>query len=824
MKLNKQIAENFLKDPKNTDLSVYTEIEIDASKILQKSKFYKLNLSSLSQISIGALKNIVKFKGWLILDGIKQFDIEQFSLLGQHSGTLFLNSINEISKEAYTKLLSHDGDIYLEGLKGIQQDLYKLFKQTEGRIILNLKITSLPETRNYLEQNLIYSKSLTEKIITKEIASEFIQNNIKSLDDYTSINKDAAKYLAAKKNEYELKLNGLKYVDDENIELLSKFRFDNYYSEEYVKGISKILLQLNGLVEVSDKSLIYLFSNFKGHQIELKSLRSISKVVAEAISKYRFAVYLDGLEEITDDVAQILSSKDGLNGNNVLSLTGLKSFSDKSSAYLSKFKGLLLIDGIEILDKKTASHIAQYRGLFNWKHSSLNFPKIKSLDSIVAKELATFTGNIVLNGLENISNDVALILTKWNCNSLHLGGIEKINFDTLQILSESNITFSLINLKHLNKESILLLHKSSNSYSFDLINEISVDSLELIASKEKNNVFIRKVGEFNINTLPLLLKLKISFPYSKSKFNREAFQIVVEYLKVERYNFYNIQPENRDEFLDDFIIFLVESNQLEVLEIVPKVFNSTHGTFNTLQSIDSRLIKIMIFVIKKYGGENSLLTMNNIEKVEIDTLRILESEANDYTFSSIELNGLKSIKLEEIEILSKCKTASLSLNSLSNLPPNATKYLSKISGIYKPEEKTDRYIIVEQKLKKITLNGIQNINLDFLDGFLEYDGILNLNGIDSLNDDLIYFLSNCNNNLSISLNGIKNVTDHEIKKLTCFTGKSLNLWGIAYLSDQALEYIAKMNYDYLKSYIIDTRISLHPIFDKRINKIRGQIN
>jgi hypothetical protein len=150
--------------------------------------------------------------------------------------------------------------------------------------------------------------------------------------------------------------------------------------------------------------------------------------------------------------------------------------------------------------------------------------------------------------------------------------------------------------------------------------------------------------------------------------------------------------------------------------------------------------------------------------------------------------------------------------------------LSKISGIYKPEEKTDRYIIVEQKLKKITLNGIQNINLDFLDGFLEYDGILNLNGIDSLNDDLIYFLSNCNNNLSISLNGIKNVTDHEIKKLTCFTGKSLNLWGIAYLSDQALEYIAKMNYDYLKSYIIDTRISLHPIFDKRINKIRGQIN
>lgn len=823
MTLNKSISEIYLQNPNKTDLTKYNQIDIDASKILYKSKHYKLDLSGILSFKLDVLKNIVKFKGWLLLNGIENIDDKLVEILVLHSGTLCLNGIKEIKPEIYKMLIMHKGDLYLHGLNELPKECLKIKKQNEGVIRFNKKLSEESEIIEYLNVNKTYLINSSKKTITKEIASNFIANNIKSLDDYTNIERNAARYLALKK-ESELNLNGITSIDDETLAILTQFRCDNRYSEIEATKISRICIKLNNLIDVSENALINLFENFKGHQIELNSIKFITKKLAYSISKYRFAVYLNGINELNEEIAEILSKKEGVIGNNLLSLNGLKTLSINTAKCLSEFKGLLSIEGIEVIDNKIAKEIAKYKGLYKWNHPSLSFPKLTEINKEIANEFSSFPGNLNFDGIKMISKDVAEVISKWNCNYLSLDGIKQITPETLRILINHNLNFSIKNLKYLNTDLINIINQSNSKYTFYYIENISKEELELIDKKVDKNIFIYEVGNFSNDTLDLILNQKIKFKYIKSFFNNQTYQIIVDYIKLDRYNLQNVQIENRQDFFDDLIIYLYETNQIEIIDIINPTFYGHPYTFNSFTNVDERLMKIIMKIIKKYGKESSSLYLNNLKNISNEALEALKSETDNFSLSSIYLNGLIDLDLKGFEILSKCRTGQLYLNSITNLPNGAAAHLSNISGFFSPEIRTEKYIQIEQSIKKIELNGLHTIDNDFYVGFKNFDGTLNMNSIKELNKELLNLLSNCNEKLTLHLSGIKNLDDSEIKQLTTFKGRHLSLYGLEYISDQGIEYIAKMNFSTLIKNIVDTKIYLHPRFTKKINEIRAHLN
>jgi hypothetical protein len=306
-------------------------------------------------------------------------------------------------------------------------------------------------------------------------------------------------------------------------------------------------------------------------------------------------------------------------------------------------------------------------------------------------------------------------------------------------------------------------------------------------------------------------------------FDIDSYQEVVDYIKEDRYNIENINIDNKESFIDDFIIYLVESNQIEILDIINPLFNGA-PTFNSLTIIDEKIMKSIMMVIKRYGKRHSHLYLNNIEKIDCETLQILESETKDFTLTSLYLNGLKALALKEFEILSNCKIGQLYMNSISYLPAGAAKHLSNLSGLFKAEIETDKYIEIEQLTKMIVLNGIKEIDVEFSLGFKSFNGTLILDSLEKLNDDLIDLLSNCNENLSIRLSGIKNLDDNKIIAITNFRGADMSIKGLSYISDQAMEYFAKTKYSYLTKIIINSVFHLHRKHFNRLDYIRNQIN
>ena len=106
-----------------------------------------------------------------------------------------------------------------------------------------------------------------------------------------------------------------------------------------------------------------------------------------------------------------------------LYLTGLKSIDKDVARELATFKGnLLSLRGLTSIDQEIA------RELSNFKGSRLNLDGLTSIDKDIAQELVTIQVHLDLNGLTSIDKQTALALAKWNGGFLKLGA-ESIDDD-----------------------------------------------------------------------------------------------------------------------------------------------------------------------------------------------------------------------------------------------------------------------------------------------------------------------------------------------------------------------------------------------------------
>ena len=179
--------------------------------------------------------------------------------------------------------------------------------------------------------------------------------------------------------------------------------------------------------------------------VVLKKFTSLEDAAAEALSKCKGSLYLDGLTTLSKDAASLLAKVAPLPGEfNCLKFHSLIPSIDVAKQ-LAKYKGEQICFGLRSVDLPFVKEMAQFQG-------HLWLGEVSQLDDDVAGELATrgggaYFGGAYFNGayLDGVQEykdgpgHLALVraLVEWNKDHwLGLRGLKKISQSALAVLAE----------------------------------------------------------------------------------------------------------------------------------------------------------------------------------------------------------------------------------------------------------------------------------------------------------------------------------------------------------------------------------------------------
>jgi len=438
--LTKEIAEQYLKDPRPMELQEFTFIE-DAAAGSLAGDGEVLFLDGLINLSDAAAEALAQHNGHLVLSGLESLSLGATKALAKHKGpSLFLTGLTSLSDAAAETLAQHIGRLNLGGLDGLSLEAAKALAEHKGDLCLGL--TSLSDAaaealaRHQGELDLSMLMSLSDaaaealakhsdvclndtverivedarariagskikpfgrgKILTKEIAEQFLEDNGSvDLGEFDSLENSAAEVLAGY-HDGELYLNGLMSLSKSSAQHLS-----------FPEGF----LHLNGLTNLSlaaGKAL-----GERQYALNLNGLKNLSNELAESLVQNQQILCLNGLTSVNDFVAKVLSSHGG--GDGALFLDGIEIINDAAAGQLANYDGCLSMNGLTRLDD-SPGHLALVEKLIMRDDVSpdhvFSFDKLPSLNEAVALKLIKYNGEISLKGLTGLNDKAAEILAK----------------------------------------------------------------------------------------------------------------------------------------------------------------------------------------------------------------------------------------------------------------------------------------------------------------------------------------------------------------------------------------------------------------------------
>ncbi|MCF7674247.1 MAG: hypothetical protein K9M97_02795 [Akkermansiaceae bacterium] len=161
-------------------------------------------------------------------------------------------------------------------------------------------------------------------------------------------------------------------------------------------------LYLDGLTEISEEVADVLAKALVEHNgcLSLDGLDWITGEVARALSAHQGGLSLNGLTEMPDEVAKMLAAHQG-----TLYLNGMASLSDKAAMMLSAHQGDLSLNGMSSLSDEAIKTLSAHKGY-------LGLDGIASLSDEAAQALASHQGKVSLWGLKEFSPEGARALLK----------------------------------------------------------------------------------------------------------------------------------------------------------------------------------------------------------------------------------------------------------------------------------------------------------------------------------------------------------------------------------------------------------------------------
>ena len=223
-----------------------------------------------------------------------------------------------------------------------------------------------------------------EKVLTKEIAEQFLEDEYGvDVSEFTAIEDDAALMLV-KHEGGELNLTGLTSLSSATAEILSQWNGE---------------LILDGIEQLPD-ALAESLGKHQGNLL-LNRLTSLPDTAAEILSNHQGQLWLDGLSELSDAAAESLSKHRG-----DLYLNGVTSLSDAAASSLSKHGFELHLTGLENIADETAQ-------VFNSATAKLYLPDANSLAWLITEGHAVsdlaFTAALKQTAIDNFTGVVSMV-------------------------------------------------------------------------------------------------------------------------------------------------------------------------------------------------------------------------------------------------------------------------------------------------------------------------------------------------------------------------------------------------------------------------------
>ena len=262
-------------------------------------------------------------------------------------------------------------------------------------------------------------------------------------------------------------------------EKLYQFRETNLRFNEVIKGFSQNNFEylIADLTELSDGAAKIL-SGLNWHALRLDGYNAeggptfISDNAAESLSKFGGLLYLNGLEELSDKTAESLSKYKG----GRLALSGISKLSDAAAESFSRFKGNNLdLDGVTSLSDAAANSLSKCK-------CDLSLSGLTSLSEAAANSLSNCKSNqLTLSGLTSLSEAAVKSLSQFKGSHLSLSGLASLSDSAAESLSkykggstENSGWLSLYGLKDLSDSAVDRLSKfSGKSLSLNGVKKLS---------------------------------------------------------------------------------------------------------------------------------------------------------------------------------------------------------------------------------------------------------------------------------------------------------------------------------------------------------------
>ncbi|MEN9634328.1 MAG: hypothetical protein RL077_2732 [Verrucomicrobiota bacterium] len=414
-----------------------TTLSVEQAKILAQDTSGRLQLDRLTTLSPEVAKELARFDGWLMLDGL-----------------------TNVSDETAKALASHVGELSLNGLPSLSDDVAKaLAAHAKGRLYLN-GVSSL-------------SAAAAQALATRKAGGKFPVR----LDGLTSLSPEVAAVLAElPRDQWEARLPNVKTISDDVALALAKREL----------GFFKFPYLLEGLTAISDKAAKALGPKIYGRlpalkvlsvelaeglakkrgdvilrsDLNLSGLTTLSPAAARAISKWEGHIYFDGLTEISDETLQSLAEHKASPGDRLfVHLRGLQALSDEAAAILAAWpRWCGDLPALTALSEKSAVALAPSR---NWNG---NLPSLKTITPGMARTLAGWQGNLLLDGLTTLSVETAKELASHQGGTLSLNGLTSLSDNAVVVLAAHDGRLSLNGLKSLSDQSAAALGKHKGDW------------------------------------------------------------------------------------------------------------------------------------------------------------------------------------------------------------------------------------------------------------------------------------------------------------------------------------------------------------------------
>ena len=394
---------------------------------------------------------------------------------------------------------------------------------------------------------------------------------------------------------------------------------------------------------------------------KLKTLNTEeAKLITRAINQREFNAHLVQLTTLSAPVAQLLAQA----RTNHLQLPKIKKLESGVAKALASFG----------------------RGV----RSYLHLDSIKTISPTDAQALSSYRGTLILSGVTTLSADSARALKAFQ-GTLWLGDVSSLSQEAAQALASSNMKALLIGAQRLRPEVLKALYEFPRKITFKKLRSIDPENARRFLTRTRSKSAFFNLAQFNPDSVILMSSMNQAYTRflklpQVSELDAPSARALSTFVgrRLIFPNIKSITPQAIDELAklgDDWNLtfgervlqnrLILSVDQLLKIRHLIKHSPSLYHSYAAIQSLSADQASALVDYHKV-----GVLPLYNLKEMSVEVARALAR----YQGKSLRLDGMSSLSIEQAQELSAFKGSELSLAGLSELSPELLKALLEFKG------------------------------------------------------------------------------------------------------------------------------------------------